>query len=103
VAGWSSFYGIVAAEPQDTGEVRLPSWLHHIAAPVRPVVMRIGWDWSLLLPRCHLRTSGKRQDDEHHREPPIQVHWAAIGSIRLGSLFLMLPTHVLPRTTPKYT
>jgi hypothetical protein len=30
-----------------------------------------------------------------HREPSAQVHSAEIGSIRLGSLFLTLPTRAL--------
>ena len=95
MAGWSSFYGIVAAEPQDTGEVRLPSWLHHIAAPVRPVVMRIGRDWRLSLPCRHLGTTGERREDQKRGEPSMQVHCAEIASIRLGSLFLTLPTRGL--------
>ena len=36
-----------------------------------------------------------RQQGEYYREPSIQVHCAESGSIRLGSLFLTLPTRVL--------
>ena len=41
---------------------------------------------------CHLGAPGERQ---YHSEPPIQVHCTEIGSIRLGSLFLTLPTRLL--------
>jgi hypothetical protein len=68
--------------------------LLHVHSPVawifRVVVVRRP---SLL--RRHLDASGERQQDEHGGEPTIQVNHASIGSLRLGSLFLTLPTRVL--------
>jgi len=57
--------------------------------------MLIARDWRLLLLRCHLRASAEHQWDEERGEPSMRVHLAAIGSIRLGSLFLTLPTRLL--------
>ena len=57
--------------------------------------MRIGRGWCLLLLGCHLRTTGNRQYDEERGQSSMQAHRTDIGSIRLGSLFLTLPTRVL--------
>ena len=72
-----------------------PSRLHHTAAHVRPVIMRIGRDQRPSLPGCRWGTSAEDQFDEKHGEPTMQVYCTATGSIRLGSLFLTLPTRVL--------
>jgi len=54
--------------------------------------MRIGRYWRLPLAGGHLDASGERQNDEERDEQRMRVHSAAIGSIRLGLLFLTLPT-----------
>ena len=67
-----------------SGEVRCPIRLHHIAAPIRQ------------------GTIGEPQQEQKRGEPSMLVHYAEIGSTRLGSLFLTLPTrgptgqHVIP-------
>ena len=114
VAGWSSSYGIAAPARQGRrlsvrsmiNGCRLlgaglsrgiparsdcPSRLHHTAAHIRPVVMRIGLDRHLSLVGCHRGASGKRQYGQKRGEPSRQVHCAEIGSIRFGSLFFTSP------------
>ena len=73
------------------GETRLPSFLH--AADIWPAITRGAWGgdpWPTVL-----RTAGERHQDEHHHEPYMAAHCAEIGSSRLGSLFLTLPTRGL--------
>jgi hypothetical protein len=68
----------------------------HIRATVHSfVIARIGSIGRLSLPGCHRGASGQRQDDEYRGEPSMRVHCAEILSIRLGSLFLTLPTRAL--------
>jgi hypothetical protein len=57
--------------------------------------MRIGRYWRLPLARGHLDASGERQNDEGRDEQRMHVHYAATGSIRLGSLFLTFQTRGL--------
>ena len=65
-------------------------------ARILPVgVRRVRSVWRLSLARRHLGASGDCQHDEHRGEPSQQVHCTEIGEIRLGSLFLTLPTRVL--------
>jgi hypothetical protein len=73
------------ASPTTTAAITTPvAWIFHVV-----VVRRL----SLL--SCHRSATSKRQYDEKRSEPSMQVHCAEIGSIRLGSLFLTLPTRVL--------
>jgi hypothetical protein len=73
--------------------------LHHVTAPVVPVLMRIRRVRGL----PPLGTRSQCQHNEERSEPSVPVHPAtrcaypapAIGSIRLGSLFLTLPTRGL--------
>jgi hypothetical protein len=67
----------------------------HIHAPMRVPVGLRGKGRLWLLSRCRISACGQRQYDKNHREPSMQVHCAEIGSIRLGSLFLTLPTQAL--------
>ena len=62
----------------------------HVSPSVRPAAQRIGRLPCLLAPGRASRQAAKRTNT--HREPPQHVHCAAIGSIRLGSLILTLPT-----------
>ena len=73
-----------------------PSLLHVTAAaaittPVARIFLIVVVRRPSLL-RRHLDASGERQHDEHGGETPILLHCAMIGPIRLGSLFLTLPT-----------
>jgi hypothetical protein len=45
--------------------------------------------------RLPLGTSRERQNEEQRGQPWVQAHCAEIALIRLGSLFLTLPTRVL--------
>lgn len=55
----------------------------------------MGRDRRLHLVRRHGGTPGEGQQDEERREPFMQVHCTKTVSIRLGSLFLTLPTRGL--------
>ena len=68
-------------------------FLTHPVAQVRPGFTRIERDWCLSLPSCRWGTSAEHQYDEKRGElPSTLAHCAAIGSMRLGSWFLRLPT-----------
>ena len=91
---------VTGSDVTTPGKVRLPLPLHAatisttITTPVARIVRVVVVRRPSLL-RRHLDASGERQQDEHRGEPPMQVHSAATGSIRLGSLFFTLPTRAL--------
>jgi PAS domain-containing protein len=60
-----------------------------------PVGLRVRRVGRASLLGSHRGPSGERQNDEERDEQRMHVHYAAIGSIRLGSLFLTLPTRGL--------
>ena len=79
-----------AKTPYNAGE----GWSLHLGSAVHSfVITRIGR--VTRLSRCHRGASGERQDDQNSSERSEQLHQTEIGSIRLGSLFLTLPTRVL--------
>ena len=68
-----------------------------ITAPVVriPIVVRIGRVRRLSLGHRPLSASAERQYDQCQPEWSKQLHFTPIGSIKLGSLFLTLPTRGL--------
>jgi hypothetical protein len=85
------------AERQQPGGLHLAAAASPVAASPAAVRTSVARIFPVGRRRWRVRrsTTGEQEHDGYRCEPPIQAHRSAIGSIRLGSSFLTLPTRVL--------